>query len=709
MTTVVKRNGKTVEFDKSKIRVAVQKSMKNGSGIYLPDIARLIANDAEKYFSKMEQTTIPQIEKYVFDRLIHYGQNYTARAYEGYRAIRAEKRENDPLINSVLGLLDFTNEEVMTENANKDATLASTQRDLIAGEVIKVISRDSLIPYHLIQANDDGIIKIHDMDFFAQGIYNCELVNLDDMLQNGTVINRKLIEKPKSLRVATTLATQISAAIAACTYGGQTMTTSHLAPFVRLSKERYEQFYKENLGESLTKEQLDELVMTSLKKEIEESVQAFNYQINTISVNGNQSPFISLVLYISENEEYEEENAMLIEEFLKQRIKGMKNEYGITVSQTFPKLLYFTDENNAYEGSKYFYLTELACKSVAKRLSPDFISVKQMKEKYGAAYGPMGCRAFLTPVQNEDGTYKTYGRGNLGVCTLNLPDIALTSEGDKEVFFEILEHRLNLCKEVGLLRYNKMKNVKAKTAPILWQHGAISRLNPEDSVIKAINDRDFTVSIGYCGLHECALAMTGKSLTSEEGTEFGLAVMNYINDYKDKIKEETGLLFAVYGTPSESTAGWFSEKTKKKFGIIEGITDKGWFTNSYHVDIQENINAFDKLKFENQFAELSLGGTITYVEVHNMEKNIEAVIQLVQYMYENNIYAEINTESDNCSSCSYSGAMEVDRETLKWYCPQCGETDQDKLSVVRRTCGYISETVWCGSRMLDIINRVKHL
>lgn len=686
MTKVLKRNGQEVEFDKQKIRAAIQKSMKNGSGVYLPDIARLIANDAERFFSTKEQATIYQIEKYVFDRLVHYGQSSTARAYEGYRVIREQRREHDPLIESVMGILDSSNEEVISENANKQGTLVSTQRDLIAGEVSKVIAKNYMLPTHLTQANDDGIIKIHDLDYFAQGIYNCELINLDDMLQNGTVLNRKMIRKPKSLKVATTIATQISAAVAGTTYGGQTMSVSHLAPFVRESEKGYRKFYTEILGSSVDSDKIEELVLKSVKKEIKDSVQAFNYQINTISVNGNQTPFISLSLYINENPGYEKETAMLIEEFFKQRIEGMENEHGVKTSQTFPKLLYFLDENNIHQDSEYFYLTELACKSQAKRLSPDFISVKKMKENYGVAFPCMGCRAFLTPIKREDGTFDMYGRGNLGVATLNLMDVGLSANKDEELFFEILEHRLNLCKEVGLIRYNKMTNVKASTAPILWQYGAIARLNPEDSVKKALDERGFTVSIGYCGLHECALSMTGKSLTSKEGSEFALKVMNYINDYKERAKAETGLLWAIYGTPSESTAGWFCEKSRKKFGDIEGLTDKGYLINSYHVDIKEDINAFDKLKFESQFAELSLGGNITYVETYNMERNIEALIQLVQYMYETNIYAEINTESDVCCSCGFSGAMEVS-EDLKWYCPQCNENDQDKLSVVRRTCG----------------------
>lgn len=708
---VVKRTGELVPFNKTKIKKAIILAMKNGSGIYLPDIARLISNDAEKFFAKQDKSpTIAQVEGYVYKRLVHYGQDLTARAYEGFRAVQAFKREKDPLIESVMGLIDFSNEEVMKENANKQATLVSTRRDLVAGEVSKTISRNYLIPPHLVQANDDGIIKIHDLDYFMDGIYNCELINLEDMLQNGTVINKKMIRKPKSLRTAMTIATQISAQVSSSTYGGQTMTLTHLAPFVRISKEKIEERFNKSLGNIVSQSVIDKLVEEELRTEIKDSVQTFNYQINTISCTNGQTPFISLAMYIAEDSEYEKETAMLIEEFLHQRIEGMENEYGVKTTQTFPKLLYFLDENNTYEGSEYFYLTKLAAESVAKRMAPDFISVKQMEALYGTAYPCMGCRAFLTPWFNEEiGKYDCYGRGNLGVATVNLPDIALSCDADEEMFFEILEKRLDLCKEVGILRYDKLKGVKAKTAPILWQHGAIARLEPEDDIIKAIDDRKFTVSFGYAGLHEAVLYMTGESLTSEKGQELGKKIMKFIVDYKDKAKAETGLWFAVYGTPSESTAGWFANKMKNRFGVVPGITDRGRITNSYHIDVEEEIDAFSKLEIEAEFAKYSLGGTITYVEVYNLTKNIEAVVSLVQFMYENNIYAEINTESDNCATCGYQGVIEVDEETLKWRCPQCNESNQDKLSVVRRTCGYLSETNWCTSRMLDIINRVKHL
>lgn len=704
---VIKRDGNIVEFDKTKIENAILKAMKYGSGVINEDVAHKIAKEIECDVASRNTISISQIETIVYHKLIEYKHEHTAKAYEGYRAIQQFKRENfnNELIDSVIGLIQLTNEEVMSENANKNAELVSTQRDLIAGEVSKIIAKNYMIPPHIVQANEMGAIKLHDLDYYISGIYNCELVNLDDMLQNGTVINKKMIRKPKSLRTAMTVATQIAAAVSSCTYGGQTLSISHIAPFVRIEKERIKRELIEDIGEF---EGIDEVVMKRLKREIKHSVQLFNYQISTISSTNGQSPFITLALYISEKPEYEEETAMLIEEFLRQRIEGIENEFGVKTSQTFPKLIFFLDENNISKDSKYYYLRELSAMSTAKRLSPDYISVKVMKELYGEAYPCMGCRAFLTPVQREDGTFDSYGRGNLGVTTVSLPHAALTSKGDKAQFFEILERRLDLCKEMGVLRYEKMKGVKAKSAPILWQYGAIARLNPEDDVIKAIDERNFTVTIGYIGLHETVKYMTGKTLVEEEGRLFAIEVMKFLSDYKDKAKKETGLLFALYGTPSESTAGQLSDKLLEQFGVIEGITDKGYLINSYHIDIKQHINAFEKLKREQEFAQYSLGGTITYIEIDNMTHNIPVVMQLLEFMYNNNIYAEINTESDVCSTCSYDGVMSVG-EDLKWYCPQCGENDQDKLSVVRRTCGYISETKWCGSRMLDIINRVKHL
>ena len=705
---IIKRDGSLAKFDKTKIEVAIKKAMKNGSGVYIPELSKKIASEIESVISQRDTTpTIYDVEELVYDKLIEYGESYTAKVYEGYRAVQAFKRDNDPLIKSILDLVQRTNEEVMSENSNKDANLVNTQRDLMAGEISKFIARNYMIPPHLTQAEDIGAIKIHDKDYYANAMHNCDVLNIEDMLQNGTVINKKMIRKPNSLRTAMTIVTQIAASVASSQYGGQSMSLAHIAPFVRISEDNIRAELIEDFP-VLSIKRREELVLKRLKKEIKDSVQLFNYQINTISSSNGQTPFNTIGIYLNANPEYTRETALLAEEFFKQRIEGMENEFGVKISQTFPKILYFLDENNIHEDSEYFYLTKLAAQSIAKRLSPDLISVKKMKEYYGAAYECMGCRSFISDVVMEDGSLDIYGRGNVGVCTVSLPHAALTAGKDIEKFFEVLEQRLDLCKEVGVMRYEKFGNTPAKVAPILWQHGAIARLQPDEPIMKALKERRFTVSIGYIGLHETVKYLTGETLTSPKGIELGKRIMKFLHDYKERAKKETGYLFGIYGTPSESTAGTLSEKLREQFGEIEGITDKGYLINSYHIDIKEEVNAFDKLTIEQEFAQYSLGGTITYVELPNMEKNIEAVIQLMQHMYDTNIYAEMNVESDTCSSCGYSGTMSIG-DDMVWYCPQCGENDKDKISVVRRTCGYISDNNWGYSRLLDIINRVKHL
>ena len=529
------------------------------------------------------------------------------------------------------------------------------------------------------------------------------------MLQNGTVINKKQIEKPKSLRTAMTIVTQIAAQVASCTYGGQTVTLSHIAPFVRISKEKITKKYKA-MGLPISKEHLDILIEKELQDEIKDSVQTFNYQVSTLMTTNGQSPFISVCMYISENPEYEKETVMLIEEFLKQRIAGMKNEYGVVATQTFPKLLYFLDENNTYPGSEYYWLTELAAKSTALRMNPDIVSVKKMKEIHGYAFPPMGCRAFLSVFKDKDNKPIFYGRGNLGVCSVNLPYAALESGGDVRKFFDILGQKLELARQVCEMRYEKLRGVKASIAPILWQHGAIARLNPDDDILKAIDERGFTVTIGYSGLYETVKYLTGKSHTTKEGFELAEFIMRYLRDSLANFKiNQPHLRFALYGTPQESTTGWFSEKLKAKFGIIEDITDKGWITNSYHIDIREEIDAFEKLNIESKLQNFSTGGAVSYIETNPMHDNVTAVLKLYEHMYETIIYSEINFESDVCGVCKHTGIMDNDPETLDWVCPVCGNRDQTKLSVVRRTCGYLGETTWTTGRKLDIINRVKHL
>lgn len=618
------------------------------------------------------------------------------------------KSENE-LIDAVCGLLDFTNQDVLTENANKQSQLVSTQRDLMAGEVSKYISKTKILPRHLVEAHDRGEIKIHDLDYYLNSTYNCELINLDDMLQNGTVINKKMIEKPKSLRTAMTIVTQIAAQVASSTYGGQTISLSHIAPFVRISEEKITKKYKA-MDLPITDERLQELINKELQDEVKDAVQTFNYQVSTLMTTNGQSPFISVCMYISEKPEYEKETVILIEEFLKQRIAGLKNEYGVVATQTFPKLLYFLDENNTYPGSEYYWLTKLAAKSTALRMNPDVISVKKMKELHGYAFPPMGCRAFLSVFKDENDEAIFYGRGNLGVCSINLPYAALESEGDITKFFKLLDEKLELARQVCELRYEKLRGVKASIAPILWQHGAISRLGPDEDILKAIDERGFTVTIGYSGLYETVKYLTGQSHTTKEGFAMAEWIMRYLRDMLGNFKiNQPHLRFALYGTPQESTTGWFSEKLRARFGDVPDITDKGWITNSYHVDIREEIDAFEKLNIEGALQRYSTGGAVSYVETSPLYNNVGAVLKLYEHMYETIIYSEINFESDVCGVCKYSGVMENDPETLDWVCPVCGNRDQTKLSVVRRTCGYLGETTWTKGRKLDILNRIKHL
>ena len=712
---IIKRDGRMKPFDVQRIRGAIDAAAKDyyGASYCFLDqsLINLCVRNIVNRIDILDMDSIPveTIQDIVVEELRRFDIGLS-NCYSNYREQRNVYRNSkSDLIDAVNGLIDFTNEEVLTENSNKQSQLVSTQRDLMAGEVSKYIARTKLIPQHLIKAHDNGEIKIHDLDYYLNSSYNCELVNIDDMLQNGTVINKKLIEKPKSLRTAMTIVTQIAAQVASCTYGGQTVSLSHIAPFVRISQERITKKYKE-MNLPIPDEHLQELINKELSEEIKDSVQTFNYQVSTLMTTNGQAPFISVCMYISEKPEYEKETVLLIEEFLKQRIAGMKNEYGVVATQTFPKLLYFLDENNTYPGSEYYWLTELAAKSTSLRMNPDVISVKKMKELHGVAFPPMGCRAFLSPFQDKNGELIFYGRGNLGVCSVNLPYAALESGGDMRKFWELLAQKLELARQVCELRYEKLRGVKANVAPILWQHGAIARLNPDDDILKAIDEKGFTVTIGYSGLYETVKYLTGKSHTTPEGFALAEHIMRVMRDTLTNFKiNQPHLRFALYGTPQESTTGWFSDKLKKRFGEIEDITDKGWITNSYHIDIREEIDAFEKLNIESKLQRYSTGGAVSYVETNPMADNVEAILKLYEHMYETIIYAEINFESDVCGVCKYSGVMDNDPETLDWVCPVCGNRDQTKLSVVRRTCGYLGETTWTKGRKLDILNRVKHL
>ena len=710
---IIKRDGTETQFNKTKIKQAVVKAMRNGSGIYLPDIARLIANDAERYFEKQDETpTIQKVEVYVYNRLIHYGQGLTAKAYEGYRAIQAFKKEASDTDEAILGLVGGTNEEAINENSNKDAKSASTQRDLIAGEVSKSIMRRKKLPAHMTQAHDEGILHYHDMDYGIQQIFNCCLVNMEDVLGNGTVINKKGVDRPKSFQTACTIATQVMAQVAGGQYGGQTISLAHLAPYVRVSYEKYlkevEAEGQEN-GIQYTQSQMEKIAKRRTRKEVKDGVQTIQYQINTLATSNGQSPFVSLFMYLEEAGEYEEEMAMIIEEVLSQRLKGIKNEKGVYVSPAFPKLLYVLDENNIHKDSKYRYLTELAARCVARRLMPDFISAKVMKENVGHVFPPMGCRSFLSPWYDENGNAKFYGRFNMGVVSVNLPDIALSADGDVEEFWKIYDERTSLAKEMLLIRIDLLRGAPVEISPIHWQDGALGRLEKGQTIDHLFENGYATISLGYVGLHECVKVLTGESHTSpNKGQKMALEIIQALRDKVDSWKEETGYGFGLYGTPAESLVYKFARKTKERFGVIEGVTDKLYFTNSYHVHVQEEIDAFEKLKFEAQFQKISSGGCISYIEVPNMNNNIDAVLQVIEYMYENIQYAEINTKSDYCQCCGFDGEIIIN-EDLQWECPNCGNTNKDKMNVCRRTCGYLGENFWNLGRTQEIKERVLHL
>lgn len=682
---VIKRDGSIVEFNKHKIREAILKAMKHGSGIYLPDIAKLIANDAENYFKDENETpTIYKIESYVYERLVHYGQSITAKSYEGYRAVQSFKRNINTTDESILGLIQKTNEDVLKENSNKNSVIAATQRDLIAGEVSKDISRRRLIPPHLVQAHDEGAIHWHDMDYTLSPIFNCCLINLEDMLNNGTVINDKLVESPKSFGTACTVTTQIIAQVASNQYGGQSITIKHLAKFLRVTYDKYYKFYMEKYNnEELAKDLANDMKM----KDLRDGVQTIRYQLSTLQTTNGQAPFSTIYLEIEEGNEYEEEMALICEEMIKQRLEGMKNYKGQEIGEAFPKLVYLLDEHNCLEGGKYDYITKLAAECTAKRLVPDYQSAKIMRMNYeGNTFPPMGCRSHLSPWKDGNGDYKWYGRFNQGVISLNLPQIGIIANGDMELFWELLDQRLALCKEALITRHNMLLGTVSDVSPIHWQHGAIARLEKGEAIDKLLNEGYSTLSLGYVGIHEMVQAMVGVSHTTPEGEKFALEVMNHMKDACDEWKNETGLGFGLYGTPAENLIYRFCRLDKARFGEIKNVTDRLYYTNSYHVHVCEEIDAFSKLKFESQFHGISLGGCISYVEVPDLTRNVEAVESLINFIYHNIQYAEINTKPDICYSCGYTGEIKLD-ENLEWYCPSCGNREESEMQVMRRTCG----------------------
>ena len=707
MIKVIKRNGQEVDFDANKIAIAINKAMHSSTGVYEEGLAEKIASEIETFATTIgKKMSIYDIEDHVYYSLIKYGNPATARAYENYKAVQTFKRLKNTTDESILGLLDKTNLDVINENSNKNAILASTQRDLIAGEVSKDIARRMLIPVDIVQAHDEGAIHLHDMDYLIQPMFNCCLVNIGDMLDNGTVINGKMVETPKSFQVACTVMTQIIAQVASGQFGGQSLNVAHLGKYLRKSYEKHLKLAKEILTDE---KDIENIARAMTKKELEAGIQTIQYQINTLMTTNGQSPFVTLFMYVEDGFEYEDEVAQIVEEIIKQRLEGIKNEKGVYITPAFPKLIYVLDENNVREDSKYYYLTKLAAKCTAKRMYPDYISAKKLREHYeGNVFGPMGCRSFLVPYKDENGNYKFEGRFNQGVVSLNLPQIGILNTGNEEGFFEMLDKRLEIVKKALLLRNALLQNVKSDNSPIHWQYGAIARLKKGESIKKYLENGYSTLSVGYIGLYEATICVRGVSHTTEDGIEFALKVMRRIKEAADSWSEETGMAFSLYGTPAESLTHRFCTVDRKKYGEIKDVTDKGYYTNSYHVDVRENISVFDKFKFEEEFQKLSTGGCISYAEIPNMNHNVEAVEQMIRFIYDNIQYAEFNTKSDYCHVCGFDGEIIIN-EHNEWECPQCHNKDKQKMNVTRRTCGYLGENFWNEGRTKEIKSRVLHI
>lgn len=721
---VIKRDKKEVEFDSTKIEAAIKKARNactssNLSDENIADIADYITYKCKKLDHSV---SVEDIQDMVEDQLMAHGEFALAKEYVKYRYNRQLVRKSNTTDEKILSLIELQNEEVKQENSNKNPTINSTQRDYMAGEVSRDLTNRILLPKDIVEAHEKGIIHFHDSDYFAQHMHNCDLVNLEDMLQNGTVISGTLIEKPHSFHTACNVATQIVAQVASAQYGGQSISLAHLAPFVDISRKKiYNKFRKnfEELGIDVTEDKLSEIVKKEVKEEINRGVQTIQYQVVTLMTTNGQTPFVTVFMYLGEakNEREKADLALIIEEVLRQRIQGVKNEKGAWITPAFPKLIYVLEEQNITEDAPYFYLTELAAKCTAKRMVPDYISEKIMlelkkdKNGEGHCYTCMGCRSFLTPYLDENGKPKYYGRFNQGVVTINLVDVACSSHKDINKFWEIFDERLELCHRALMCRHKRLKGTPSDVAPILWQHGALARLKKGETIDKLLYGGYSTISLGYAGLCECTRYMTGKSHTDPSATPFALEVMKHMNDACAKWKEEENIDFSLYGTPLESTTYKFAKCLQKRFGIIKGVTDKAYITNSYHVHVTEEIDAFTKLAFESQFQKLSPGGAISYVEVPNMQNNIPAVIQVIQFIYDNIMYAELNTKSDYCQKCGYDGEIKLFKEDGKyvWKCPNCGNTDQNFLNIARRTCGYIGVNFWNFGRTEEIAERKLHL
>ena len=714
---IIKRNGESVDFDGSKIVVAIEKAMHSPTGYFVENQADLVAKEIEEEILREElSSTVLQVEKRVFEKLIEKNNIATAKAYESYRSVQSFKRENNSTDSSIESLLTYSDADLMDENSNKNAVVVSTQRDLIAGEVSKDIARRRILPTDIVTAHDSGAIHVHDMDYYIQPMFNCCLINLEDMLKNGTVVNGKMIESPKSFQTACTITTQIIAQVASGQFGGQSINGIDriLAPYVRRS---YEKYLSASISEQLDiygMEKADmamaeKVAWNRTKREIKSGVQTIQYQINTLMTTNGQAPFVTLFMYFDPESDYAYEASLITEEILRQRIDGIKNKQGVKVTPAFPKLIYVLDEHNIHKDSPYYYLTRLAATCTAKRMYPDYISAKKMKEIYeGNVFSPMGCRSFLSPWKDEEGNYKFDGRFNMGVVSVNLAQIGILAGRDEDAYFELLNKRLELVKKALLIRYERLKEVTSDVSPIHWQDGAIARLEPGEKIADYLEGGYSTLSLGYIGLYEATKCVIGTSHTTKEGHAFAMRVMHALRDAVDSWKAESGLGFALYGTPAESLTHRFCSIDKATFGDIEDITDKGYYTNSYHVDVREEINAFDKFDFESEFQKISTGGCISYVEIPNMTNNIDAVMTMVGYIYDHISYAEFNTKSDYCHECGFDGEIVVNDDG-DWECPQCGNKDRTKLTVIRRTCGYLGENFWNEGRTKEIDARVLHI
>ncbi len=706
---VIKRDNSVCDFDRKKIAIAISKANQAvdvEERITDKQIESIVDDIASRHRLRV---LVEDIQDMVEEKLMEMQKYQLMKAYMIYRYERALIRKANTTDESILSLIKNSNKDVMEENSNKNARTASTQRDLIAGEVSKDLTRRLLLPKHISKAHDEGAIHFHDADYFLQPIFNCCLINIKDMLENGTVMNGKMIESPKSFQTACTITTQIIASVASSQYGGQSVNIAHLGKYLRRTRDKYVQQCEEQFGNTIDEKTKNSFVDMRVKESLKAGVQTIQYQINTLMTTNGQSPFVTLFMYLDEKDEYIEENAMIIEEILKQRYQGIKNEKGVYVTPAFPKLIYVLDENNCLKGGKYDYLTRLAVKCSSKRLYPDYISAKKMRENYeGNVFSPMGCRSFLSPWKDENGNYKFEGRFNQGVVSINLPQCGILAKGDEKRFWEILEERLQLCYDALMCRHNALMGVTSDVSPVHWQYGAIARLESGEKIDKYLNDGYSTISLGYIGLYEVTKLVKGVSHTDPKGTEFALKIMKTLRDHCEKWKKETGLGFGLYGTPAESLCYRFARIDKERFGTIEDVTDKGYYTNSYHVDVREDIDAFSKFRFESQFQQISSGGAISYIEIPNMRHNLTAIEDVVRFIYDNIQYAEFNTKSDYCHVCGFDGEIIIN-DNNEWECPVCHNKDQRKMNVTRRTCGYLGENFWNVGKTKEIKSRVLHL